>query len=108
MNRIALPNTHGFQMVNTNQIIRCEADSNYTNIFLNCGKKIVVTRQLKALENALPEAHFIRVHHSHIINLEYVEQYKRNGKNLLFLSNGDQVEVSRSRKHELMERVRLV
>lgn len=108
MNRIALPTIEGFKMVNINDIIRCEAHSNYTNIFMADGNQVLVSRQLKVVEKALPEDTFIRVHHSHIVNLLYVERYKRNGGGTLYLTNGESIEVSRSRKNELLEKVKLI
>ena len=108
MNKIALPTQDGFKMVATEDIVRCEADGNYTTLVNIDGSQIVVCRQLKSVEEALPSADFLRVHHSHIVNLNHVDYYVRNGGGSLYLTNGDVVEVSRSRKNELLNRVNLI
>lgn len=108
MNKIALPTSEGFIMVTIDQIVRCKADSNYTSVILANGQDIVVCRQLKVLENALPQNSFVRVHHSHLINLNYVASYKRNGGGRLLMTNGDQIEVSRSKKNDLMDKVNII
>lgn len=108
INRIALPTTDGFRMVNIHQIIRCEADSNYSKLYLADGTEIMVSRQLKVLEKALPISDFVRVHHSHLINLNFVSHFVRNGRYKLYMTNGDEVEVSRNRKKDLMEKIKLI
>lgn len=108
MNKIALPTSNGFRMIAITDIIRCEADSNYTLLVLENGKEILVSRQLKILEHALPKLMFVRVHHSHLINLNYISHFVRNGGYKLYMTNDDVVEVSRNRKKDLMDKINLI
>lgn len=108
MNKIALPTNDGFRMVAIGDIIRCEADNNYTMIVLAHGQSILISRQLKAVEEILTPHGFLRVHYSHVVNLNYVDYYVRNGGGKLYLTNGDVVEVSRARKQSLMDKINLV
>lgn len=108
INRIALPTTNGFRMVSIQQIVRCEADSSYTHLYLENGTKIVISRSLKTLENALPTNDFVRVHHSHLVNLNFISHFIRNGGNKLYMTNNDEIEVSRNRKKDLMEKINLI
>jgi two-component system LytT family response regulator len=80
-----------------------DADSNYTAIHLQGGKKITASRTLKDFEEQLPPYIFVRVHHSHIINITYVERYIKGEGGQVVLSNGKTVDVSRRKKQELLE-----
>lgn len=106
--RLALPSKNGFTFVRTDTIVRCQADGNYAYIFLSNGKKEVVCRKLKELEATLAPYDIIRVHHGHLVNLNFVHRYERHKQRRLILTNGDVVEVSASRQKELMEKFRFV
>src|SRR5688500_17263056 len=53
MQKIALPTLEGFELVPLETIIKCEADSNYTYFYLKNGRKIIVSRTLKEIEELL-------------------------------------------------------
>lgn len=97
--RMVLPTQQGFQVVETDQIIRCEADRNYTCFLLNGGKKVLIPRTLKSYEEILVPAGFFRVHNSHLINIQYIGEYRRRKKGgIVFLKDGTEIPVSESRK----------
>jgi two-component system, LytTR family, response regulator len=100
--KIPLPSSEGILFVNEEDIIRCEASGRYTIIYLKSNKKLTVTRTLKEIE-ALLSSQFFRVHNSHIINLEEIRQYHRSQRGMIELNDGSIVEISSSRKNELME-----
>ncbi|MDD8019410.1 MAG: response regulator [Bacteroidota bacterium] len=78
------PQEHVFVM-DGNQIqfikiagIECiTAFSEYTNVYMDNGKKIVVRKFLKEWESFLPEQTFLRIHRSTIINLEFVVKIEK-------------------------------
>lgn len=102
--KIAIPSTKGLEMVEIDNIIRCEADSNYSIIHL-ISNKIVVTKTLKELESLLESYNFIRIHHSHLINLAHLKTYLKGEGGTVIMSNGQSVNVSRSRKVGLLEKL---
>ena len=53
INKIAIPTAEGFEMVPFEQVIRCEADDNYTHLYLKNNTKIVACRTLKEMEEQL-------------------------------------------------------
>jgi two-component system LytT family response regulator len=55
INKIAIPTLEGFELIRADQIIRCEADDNYTNLYLKNGTRTVVCRSLKEIEEHLVE-----------------------------------------------------
>ena len=69
INKIAIPTLEGFQLVMADSIIRCEADSNYTFLFLKDKRKLIASRNLKEVEEMLEDFAFIRVHNSYLVNI---------------------------------------
>jgi two-component system, LytTR family, response regulator len=103
LQKIALPTLDGFELVPLETIIQCESDSNYTCVFLKNGKKIVVSRTLKEIEELLEGHTFLRVHHSHLINLNEIVRYIRGEGGYVVMSDHTSVNVSRSRKETLLK-----
>ncbi len=105
--KIALPLFDGIMMVEVDEIISLEADSNYTYVYLINNKKITVSRTLKFFEKQLEDNPFIRVHNSHIINLLQVEKYIRGDGGTLVMKNGLAIPVSRTYKKNLQTELKI-
>ena len=106
LQKIAIPTAEGFELVPAEQIIHCEADDNYTHLFLKNKSKITACRTLKEMEEQLQEfPFFIRIHHSHLANLNEVTKYVRGEGGYLVLSDGSTLNVSRSRKDMLLKKL---
>lgn len=95
--QIALPTGVGYQIVEIDKIIRCQSDSNYTNIICNSGNKILISRTLKEIEELLLEHGFVRVHQSHLINPQYVQGILRNDGGSLVMADEEKIPVSRQK-----------
>jgi len=103
-NKIAIPTSEGFELIPSDQVIKCEADDNYTHLYLKNKTKIIACRTLKEMEEQLENfPSFIRVHHSYVVNLNEVNKYIRGEGGYLVMSDGSTVNVSRSRKDSLMK-----
>jgi two-component system LytT family response regulator len=103
-NKIAVPTFEGFELIPSDQLIRCEADDNYTHLFLKNKTKITACRSLKEMEEQLQDfSFFIRVHHSYLVNLNEVTKYVRGEGGYLVMTDGSTVNVSRSRKETLLK-----
>ncbi|WP_118976062.1 LytR/AlgR family response regulator transcription factor [Taibaiella koreensis] len=100
--KIALPVLEGFIYVHTADIVRCEANSNYTYVYLTGGKKVVVSKTLAVYEELLKDHGFARVHHQHLINLKYVEKYVRGRGGLVIMSDKKEIQVSSRKKEEFL------
>lgn len=90
-------------------IIRCEADGNYTLFHLADQSSIVASKSLKEFDELLSPFRFLRVHQSHLINLNKFVKYSRNrdsGGGHVIMKNGDVVEVSRSKKKTLLQNIK--
>ena len=100
--KLAIPSVDEFSFVHISQIIRCEASSNYTIIYLENGKKIVAPKTLKEFEELLSSEGFFRVHQSHLISLNHIKQFQKN-KNKIIMNDASEVEVSRRKKTLFIE-----
>lgn len=88
----------------SDEIIYCEGDGNYTNIYLEKGKKLLISQTLKKVEEKLPPDEFFRVHNSYIINLSQVREYlKTDG--YVVLMNEKKIPVSRNRKVFFLDKI---
>jgi two-component system LytT family response regulator len=103
--KIALPSSKGYVFVSSDKIVRCEADNNYTTIFLNDKTKHLVSRTLKEFEELLKPYGFFRVHASHLINLECVLEYIKGEGGQVRLTDGSIVEVSRRKKEDFIAQI---
>ncbi|MEM7371506.1 MAG: LytTR family DNA-binding domain-containing protein [Bacteroidota bacterium] len=102
--RIVLPTLEGFLVQEVQEIIRCEADRNYTHFFLQGKKKQVIPRTLKVYDELLGGLGFYRCHQSHLINVKQVREYKRRKKGgIAFLHDGTEIPVSESRKEGFIQ-----
>jgi len=103
--KMAVPTMNGLTFIFLQDILRLEAKSNYTDIYLTSGERIVATRTIKEYENLLPESIFYRIHNSHIVNLNKVKNYQKGRGGFLVMEDGSTVEVAFRRREEFLRRV---
>jgi two-component system LytT family response regulator len=104
--KIAIPTIEGFELVHIENVIYCEADDNYTHLYIKNKKKITACRNLKEIEEQMNDFRFfIRVHHSYLVNLNEVTKYIRGEGGYLIMSDNSTVNVSRSRKEMLLSKL---
>jgi len=108
LNKMALPTQNGVQLVHINEIVRMEADGNYTTVFLKDKSKFMVSRKIKEFENLLETMHFFRIHQSHIVNLLLIDRYIKGEGGTVILEDGTQLEVARRRKEAFLKRIMTV
>lgn len=97
--KIALPIRNDFNLTKVDEIIRCQADSNYTDFYFINDKRVTVSKTLKDVEDLLKEYNFIRVHQSHLVNLNKVKNFQnREGNSLVVLNNQTEIPVSRQKR----------
>jgi len=101
--RIALTTGDGMIFVPTAEILYCEAESNYTNVVLLGGKKILVSKVLKEIDEALAGQDFFRIHNSYLVNLNHITKFVRGDGGYVVMQDGSSVGISRSRRQEFME-----
>ncbi|HRP52301.1 MAG TPA: LytTR family DNA-binding domain-containing protein, partial [Fluviicola sp.] len=96
--RLVLKTQESVHLVDLDQIIRCEADRNYTSFFLTEGRKILVSRTLKDYETLLAGNKFLRVQQSHLINLDFVDRYDKGNGGSVVMKDGSEVPLSPAKR----------
>ncbi len=103
--KLALPTSDGLIFIKVNEIVYCEASSNYTNIYMLDGKKHLVSRTLKEYEEMLAESNFFRIHHSYLINLNLIKKYVRGDGGYVVMNNDTSLDVSKRKKEAFLDRI---
>jgi len=99
--KIALPQSDHVEFIALSEIIRCQGEKNYTWFYLQDGRKLLVSQTLKEYVGLLEDAHFFRVHQSHLINLQQIKKYSRRDGGYVVMTDKEIVPVARNRKDAL-------
>jgi two-component system LytT family response regulator len=86
-------------------VMCCVAESNYTKLYLGDGSKLLVSKTLKEFETILYKPNFFRIHHSYLINVNYVRRIIKTDGCMVELLHNIVLDVSRSKREELLTRV---
>ncbi len=103
LKKIVLKTSERIYLVNVKDIIRCEAENNYTKFYLVNGNKIMVSKTIKTYETLLAEHEFLRVHQSHLVNLNYIQHFDKPDGGMLVLSDNSTIPVSNQKRTLLLE-----
>jgi len=91
-------------VVHPEQIIRLEADSNYTWIYFTDHPPILMAKVLRSYVEQLKPYGFLRTHRSHLVNMQYVTELDQNE---ILMSDASNAEISRSKKKEVYKSIAL-
>jgi two-component system LytT family response regulator len=105
LKRIILKTAEALQLISVSDIIRAEADSNYTHFYLAGGKHVIVSRTIKEYETMLAGSGLIRVHQSHLVNLNFVDKFIKRDGGYLQLKDGSSIPVSPNLKKQVLKAI---
>lgn len=92
----------GIIYLDTEKVVRLEADGNYTKIHLVGGQKFTSSRTLKEYEEMMPQKEFFRIHKTNLVNLSHVKQYIKGEGGEVLMSDDSLLEVSRYKKADFL------
>jgi two-component system LytT family response regulator len=101
--RLTVNTTESILLLNVSEIIRCESQRNYTNIYLTDKRKQIVSKTLMDFEDLLSEHGFLRIHKSHLINVNYMDKYVKSEGGYVLLNDGTKLPVSVRKKDYLFK-----
>ena len=104
--KLSLAEAGKINIVATEDIIRCESDKNYTTFFMENGDKITVSKTIKEYDTMLSANNFLRVHHSHLVNLNQIKEVIKIDGPYLKMNDGSSVPVSSRKKEDLYNKIR--
>ncbi|MCM4156302.1 LytTR family DNA-binding domain-containing protein [Gramella sp. AN32] len=101
--KISIPTQEGYEFLTLQEVLRLEADGNYTHIFHKNGTKLTVAKTLKVFDEMLVGSNFFRIHHSHLINLIHIKKYYKGKGGYVVMEDGASVDVSTRKKEEFLK-----
>jgi two-component system, LytTR family, response regulator len=104
--KIALPTNNGLEILNEQDILYLIGDSNYVHLHLRSGKKLLVSKTIKYVEERLHAHYFFRIHHSFLVNIHEIVRYNKGDGGSVVMSDGRELCVSKNKKAELMSILR--
>lgn len=94
-----LEETH---FIRIEDIMHVSSAGNYSIYHLVDGREIVASHILKNALDQLPQDYFIRVHHSHVVNLNFIDKMTKKDGHEIVLKNQFKIPLSRRKKDEFM------
>lgn len=104
--RLAVDHARGFKLFDTATIAHLEADGNCTVLHFADGGRYLDTRTLKVYEDMLDPGLFIRVHRSHLINVDHLREYLREEGHWAVMKDGTRIPIARERVQAFLEATR--
>ena len=102
---IALPTFDAIIYEQLENIINIKAQQNYCKFYFKERPSILISGNIGTYELSLTPFDFMRVHRSHIVNLNQVKEFRRTDGGALILKNGNSIDVSRTKKEEVLKRL---
>jgi two-component system LytT family response regulator len=103
INKIAVPCNDGYIFVNSSDIMYCEADLKYTNIYTVKNERIVSSKNLGEFEELLiVNPMFFRCHKSYIINIDFVRKFLKSDSQVQ-MQNDKLLDVSVRKKDDFLK-----
>ncbi len=103
--RIGIGTADKILFINVHEILYCEANGAYTNVFLADGKKLVASKSLGEFESQLHPYKFLRIHHSSLINLNRVKEFQRHDGGYVVMENNKHLEVSQRKRKDFLDAI---
>jgi len=100
--KIALQTTEGINIFEIDKILKCSADGSYTSVHFTNSKKMLFSKPLKEFEDILSNSGFVRIHHSHIINLNHVISFINKDGGYIIMSDNSTLPVSHRKRKQLV------
>ena len=101
--KLVLKTQESVYVLELKEIIRCEADKNYTSFYLESGKRILVSKTLKEYDLLLSGHSFFRVQQSHLVNLDHINRYDKADGGAVIMKDGSSVPLSPAKKEQFFQ-----
>lgn len=105
LKKIGLPVQGGIQYFPLEEIIRLQSQSNYTTFYLTSNRELLISKTLKEYDELLSDQGFVRVHQSHLINVDHISQYQKSDGGYVILTDGSNVPLSKNYKDNFLSAI---
>ena len=100
-NWLSMSTQDEWTLVRKDEIIRCEAQANYTIVYTE-DQKHLLSKSMKEVESSINSDSFYRVHASHLINYEHITKIIKTDGGSILMTNGDRIPIAKSRKKDFV------
>jgi two-component system LytT family response regulator len=107
-NKIPLPTSNGYEMVMLADIVYCRTANDHTLLNMHDESEILINLTLRQCESLLSPYRFVRIHHSHIINMNHVKKYLKGKDGIVLIQNNESLTVSRNYKERFLQSLKSV
>lgn len=101
--KIVIPTADQYLIVSPEEIVRLQSEGYFTNVHLTNGKSVLVSKTLKEYEQLLKGTGFVRVHNSHLININFIKSYLKTNGGEILMEDETIIPISRRRKSKFMD-----
>jgi two-component system LytT family response regulator len=103
--KIALQTSEGLLFIPINEILYLKADGSYTYLHLENNTKHTFSKRLSEFAALEKTGLFMRIHRSHIINLNRIKKIEKGQIAQLTMDDNTELPISSEKRHALMEYV---
>ncbi len=96
--KIVVMDKNEYVFINTKDIYYAEAKGSYTYIKTKDHCNLLVSKNIKVLNEKLNTFPFIRIHKSFLINLDFIKKYIKTDGGYLIMQDGKSIPISTRRK----------
>jgi two-component system LytT family response regulator len=102
-NKLSLPTKTGLDIINIDEILYLKADGSYTHLLMIDGSKLTASKRLSEFQKLLSKGDFMRVHRSHMVNLQHITRIGKDSGDYLIMKNGDELVIAGEKRLRLLE-----
>jgi two-component system, LytTR family, response regulator len=102
--KIAVAFKNSVVFVELKELVYCEAEGNYTKLFLTTGKTHLLSKTLREVQEVLEEKNFLRVHRQYLINLDHIKAYHKGESAYLVMAGDVNIAVAKNHKERLVQK----
>lgn len=103
LSKIVIPSNEGYNVVDLEDIIYCEACDSYTKVHTTEGKVHLISKPLKEYDNLLSDKGFYRVHKSFLVNVSHIRKIIKGIGAAVIMSNKMNIPISMRKKDEFFQ-----
>ena len=104
--KLCIASVKDVQVVDLGDLIYIQASSNYSNLVFSNRPLICASKPVHTYATLLEDSHFVRVHKSFVVNLDHVTAYVKGMGSNVIMTDGRAIEVSRSKRELLMQKMK--
>lgn len=106
--RLLINTANSSILIKIKDIVRCQSNRNYTEMYLQNGSKITISKPLKQFASLDILKNFARIHLSHLVNIDYIDRFIKSDGGSLLLTNGTSLPVSKRRRDEWIKKLEII